>query len=75
MPRLDNLLHISEDKEFTELLISDDETNINVQCEEMWNKNLGLTMGDRDDLINNRKLNSSHMEAVKKLLRKQVGQI
>ena len=59
--------------EFIELNSSRDETEV----EEIffWKKHLGLNEQDKNDILNNKKLNSHHMEAVCILLRRQFNRI
>ncbi|XP_053392535.1 uncharacterized protein LOC123532398 isoform X1 [Mercenaria mercenaria] len=77
IPRLEtDLSYINEDNEFIELELSRDDSvseGTAAGNSEMWLSDLGLTITDKEDLINNKKLNSNHMEAVNKLLRKHVG--
>lgn len=53
--------------------LSRDESNLDVEKNDIWLPNLGLSMVDKDDLLNNKKLNSNHMEAAQILLRSQFG--
>ena len=75
IPTLETSLSvICEVSELIELHTSrDDNHESQLHTSPLWKPELGLTLSDRDDLINNRKLNSNHMEAASQLLREIVG--
>ncbi|KAL4223551.1 hypothetical protein ACF0H5_017021 [Mactra antiquata] len=72
IPKLEtDLSTICEENELLELEYTRDVSN--EELDDIWIPDLRLTMTDKNDLINNGKLNSNHMEAVNILLRKLVG--
>lgn len=56
IPKVEILSPISEDDVFVQLDLSCDVVSNEKQTSEWWVKNLGLTVSDKDDIKNNKKI-------------------